>query len=280
MDYISDPGVRTNSGAPLLTPWTPRGMSNDAFKAQSAQDAHKAAVDTAVSKAEQTPTLSAGDSDKSFITGQIQGLMKRLQILQKLFSGNPKGMAQALTQIFKELRGLLKQYKDATGSEFSGADVAAASVTTAPANDNADAAPTTASTTDASTTDTTQAADPATTATAPASTDDTADAMPSASTPAVAAASYAEVDQALREAIGTDGLKFLDTLRGLISAIDQKMMTPARIQHAAHKSDKDEDQAFKDMDEQLKALNKDMSDMKDGISQDAPTLGTQVSVTA
>ena len=77
-------------------------------------DAHKDAVAAAVDRAEQTPSLSAGANSKSFVASQIQGLLKRLQILQKLYASDPKGMAQALTQIFKQLRGLLKDYKDAT----------------------------------------------------------------------------------------------------------------------------------------------------------------------
>lgn len=272
MNLVSDPGIRTNSGAPLLTPWTPRGMSVAAYNARSAQDAHKAVVALAVSKAEQAPTFAADDTSKSFVTSQIQGLMKRLQILQKLFSDNPKGMAQALTQIFKELRGLLKQYKDATGHDFAGADAAAESVTTTPASLNKDAAQTEATATDSANT---AASDGVTSA---AATNDAP--AGDASTPAVAAASYSEVEQGLREAIGNSGLHFLDMLRSLVATIDQKMMTPARIQHAAHTSDKDEDKAFTEMDDQLKGLNKDMSDMQDDIANAAPTLGLKLSVTA
>ncbi len=256
MDYISDPGVRTNSGAPLLTPWSARGMSDQALTAQQAKDAHAAAISTAVGKAEQTPTFSASASSQDFIKSEIQGLQKRLQILQKLFAGNPKGMAQAVTQIFKELRAALKAYKAATGQDFAGAD-AAAQVTTPAASSTAS--------TDTSTGDTP----------APAADDATAD--PTAKS---AAASYAEVDQALREAIGNDGLQFLDTLKGLLKFIDDKMLTPVRIHYATQKHDKDTDKAFKDMDDARKALDQDMSDMNDDISQDAPTLGLKLSTTA
>ena len=306
MDYISDPGIRTDSGAPLLTPWSARGMSDDAYAAQQAKDAHATAVSAAVAKAEQTPTLSAAGNSQDFITSEIQGLQKRLQVLQKLFASNPKGMAQALTQIFKELRAALKAYKAATGQEFAGADAAAAeavapaapsdvsssgtsstaSATPAtpaatdqpPATDATSAAPdpaTQAATPDASTT--TSAPDPS--STAPATTDDAA-AATDTPTAKAATASYAEVDQALREAIGTDGLRFLATLQGLLKAIDQKMETPAKIQHAVQKPDKDTDQAFKDMDDARKALDQDMSDMRDDISAGAPTLGLKVSVAA
>ena len=247
MDYMTDPGIRTNSGAPLLTPWSARGMSDAALTAQQAKDAHAAAIASAVGKAEQTPTFSASAGSEDFIKSEIQGLQKRLQILQKLFAGNPKGTAQALAQIFKELRAALKQYKAATGQDFAGADAAAAGVTT----------PTSPSSDTATTDDT--ATDPAAKA---------------------ATASYAEVDQALREAIGTDGLQFLDTLKALLKTIDDKMVAPARIQYATQKHDKATDQAFKDMDDARKALDQDMSDMQDDIGKEAPTLGTKLSMTA
>ena len=256
MDYISDPGIRTNSGAVLLTPWSARGMSDQALAAQQAKDVHAAAISTAVGKAEQTPTFSASASSEDFIKSEIQGLQKRLQILQKLFAGNPKGMAQALTQIFKELRAALKAYKAATGQDFAGADAAATQVTTP--------APSTSS------------SDTTTSGTPMPATDDTA-ADPAAK---AATVSYAEVDQALREAVGTDGMQFLDTLKGLLKFIDDKMLTPVRIQYATQKHDKDTDKAFKDMDDARKALDQDMSDMNDDISKDAPTLGLKLSTTA
>lgn len=283
MDYISDPGIRTNSGAPLLTPWSARGMSDTALAAQQAKDAHAAAVQTAVGKAEQTPKLSAAAGSQDFIRSEIQGLQKRLQVLQKLYAGNPKEMARALAQIFKELRADLKAYKAATGQDFEGADAAATAATTP-----APAASDTSST--AGSTDSVQASGTAQTDPAGASSDSTTDPAASASTTQdpttqdpttkAAVASYAEVDQALREAIGNDGLQFLDTLKGIISTIEQKMATPARIQYAAQKHDKDTDKIFKDMDDSEKALEQDMSDMRDDISHDAPTLGLKVSVAA
>ncbi len=262
MDYMTDPGVRTNSGALLLTPWSARGMSDDAFSAKQAKDVHADAITAAVAKAEQTPTFSASAGSEDFIKSEIQGLQKRLQILQKLFAGNPKGMAQAVTQIFKELRAALKQYKAATGQDFAGADAAAASVTPPPATATPSG--------DASTGD-----NPA--ATADTSATDTTSQDPLAK---AAIVSYAEVDQALREAIGNDGMQFLATLKGVLKFIDDKMLTPVRIQYATQKHDKDTDKAFKDMDDARKALDQDMSDMNDDISKDAPTLGLKLSTTA
>ena len=252
MDYMTDPGVRTDSGALLLTPWSARGMSDAAYAAQQAKQTHADLVSAAVAKAEQSPTFSATASSEDFIKSEIQGLQKRLQILQKLFAGNPKGMAQALTQIFKELRAALKQYKAATGQDFAGADAAATEATTPDASASSD--------------------------TSSASADDAQD--PSDPSAKAAAASYAEVDQAVREAIGTDGLQFLDTLKGLLKTIDDKMITPVRIQYATQKRDKATDEAFKDMDDARKALDQDMSDMQDDISKGAPTLGTKLSTTA
>lgn len=267
MDYISDPGLRTNSGAPLLTPWSARDMSDQALAAQQAKDAHAAAISTAVGKAEQTPTFSASASSEDFITSEIQGLQKRLQILQKLFAGNPKGMAEALAQILKELRTALKQYKAATGQDFAAADGAAASVTSPPASSTSSGDASTrgssASTADTSSPDTTS---PDTTSQDPLT--------------KAATVSYSEVDQALREAIGNDGMQFLTTLKGLLKFIDDKMLTPVRLQYATQKHDKDTDTAFKDMDEARKALDQDMSDMQDDIGKDAPALGTRLSTTA
>lgn len=267
MDYMTDPGVRTNSGALLLTPWSARGMSDAAFTTSQAKDAHAAAISTAVGKAEQTPTFSASASSEDFITSEIQGLQKRLQILQKLFAGNPRGMAQAVTQILKELRAALKQYRAATGQDFAAADGAAASVTAPPASSmspgDAATSDSSASTADTSSPDTTS---PDTTIRDPIA--------------KAATVSYSDVDQALREAIGNDGMQFLTTLKGLLTFIDDKMLTPVRIQYATQKHDKDTDKAFKDMDEARKALDQDMSDMRDDIVKDAPTLGLKVSTTA
>ena len=74
MDYISDPAIRTRTGAPLLTPWSARGMSNAAYASQTAKDAHTALVHIAISQAEQTPTFAASDSTKSTIVSKIQQL--------------------------------------------------------------------------------------------------------------------------------------------------------------------------------------------------------------
>ncbi|MGZ3305586.1 MAG: hypothetical protein ACXU8U_06965 [Asticcacaulis sp.] len=250
MDYISDPGVRTNSGAPLLTPWTPSGMSDGKYASQTAAAAHKAEVEAAVARAEQSSAFKASGNTRDFVRQRIEGIRKRLAILKKLFADDPKQMARALAQIFKELRAALKDYKAAGGQDFGAVDASASEVTQA----QTDAQP--------------KAADPKT----------GSDAVTLAGDPAKAAATYAEVDQGLRNAIATDSLSFLRDLGGLVNEIEDKMLSKAHLQAKARKPDKDTDEAIKDADEALKDLRKDMDDMRTGIGRSAPAAGLQLSV--
>jgi Sec-independent protein translocase protein TatA len=252
MDYISDPGVRTNSGAPLMTPWTPSGMSEGRYASLTAAAAHKAKVDASVARAEQSPAFKTSSSAQDFVRQRIEGIKKRLQILKKLFADDPKQMARALAQVFRELRAALKDYKAAGGQAFDASD-ASASEATQPQTETPEKA------TDEKAGGDAAAPDPG---------------------PAKAAATYAEVDQGIRNLIGQDGLSFLRDLGGLANEIEDKMLARAHIQAKARKPDKDTDEAMKDADEALKDLRKDMDDMRADIGRNAPAAGRQLSVAA
>jgi len=245
-----DAVIRTNSGAPLITPWSARGMSNDAYIAKVKTDEHKRAVQALAQKANDSPQNRSLDQSRDFVRQKIEGIRKRLQILKKLFSNNPKEMARALGQIFKELKAALKQYKELIGKE---ADVGVATL-----ESQASGTPTAPDAADGDT----SSANPQNAA-APASPDQDL---------------YTQAEQAVRDQWGQDALTFVKEIRGMVDEIEQKMLTPARIQHTAQKSDKDTDKVFEDAEKDLKDVRQSMDDMerdlKQGISLPGTTLDT------
>lgn len=291
-----DVTIRTNSGAPLITPWSARGMSNDKYNLLTKADEKKRTIETVASKAFESPVMKAADKDKSFIREKIEGIKKRLQILRKLFSGNPKEMAKALAQVFKELKAALKDYKAATDKEIGAsagavdammpADVAMAPPADATADDaskddtakDTDAAPEEASATDEPAQDPAVAIEQPTAAAEPA---------PPLADPAVAAAPhdekhalYGQIAEKVKTMAGEDGLEFTKEIKGLVQWIEDKMLTPARIQMKAKKPDKDTDKAFEDVDKELKALKKEMEDIERDIKREAPAVGQHLDVAA
>ncbi|HVZ28830.1 MAG TPA: hypothetical protein VG839_00445 [Asticcacaulis sp.] len=282
-----DTAIRTNSGAPLITPWSARGMSNDKYAAMAAVSARKSEVESAAQKAFDTPVMKAADKDKDYIRQRIEGIKQRLKILQKMYSGNPKQMAHALAQVFKELKAALKDYKAAVDKELgasrSATDAAlTAGVPAEPAAPQADsdkdetkkdAAPTDA---DAAQT-AEKAADPVQAETP---------APPEAQTPdapqpqAADTGLYTSVARKVQEMAGADGLDFVKEIKGLAQWIEDKLLAPARIQKAAQKPDKFTDNAFEDVEKTLKDLRHDMEDMERDIKQVAPGVGQNLDVAA
>jgi hypothetical protein len=283
-----DIAIRTNSGAPLITPWSARGMSNDRFNALAAADARKNQIDSAAQKAFDTPVMKAADKDKDFIRQRIESIKERLKILQKLYSGNPKEMAKALAQVFKELKAALKDYKAATAKEMGAGSAAVDATLTAgvpaepaatPQNDgDKNQAKTDTTTADTDTTPTTdKTADP-TQPDAPAASD--AKTPDSPQPQATDAGLYNSVTQKVQEMAGSDGLDFVKQIKGLAQWIEDKLLGPARIQKAAQKPDKDTNDAFEDVEKTLKDLRQDMEDMERDIKQAAPGIGQNLDVAA
>jgi hypothetical protein len=137
-----DTYIRTNSGAPLITPRSARGMSDGKYARLTAANAKKTEVQTDAFKAFEAPQMKSAETSKSNVRQKLQAIAKRLQILKKLFAGNPKETAKALAQVFKELKAALKEYKAATDKELGGSD-AAVSATPPAGTTTADTADTT-----------------------------------------------------------------------------------------------------------------------------------------
>lgn len=110
--------IYTNSGAPLITPWSARGMSNEKYAALQVKEAKKHEVEADAAKVFDQPSMKVDDKQRNFLRTKIENIVKRLKILQKLFSGDGREMARALTQIFKELKAALKAYKELAGKEL------------------------------------------------------------------------------------------------------------------------------------------------------------------
>jgi hypothetical protein len=262
-----DTYIRTNSGAPLITPWSARGMSNDKYAALAAADARKSKIESAAQKAFDTPVMKAADKDKDYVRQRIEGIKQRLKILQKMYSGNPKQMAHALAQVFKELKAALKDYKAAIDKEMRASTSAVDATLTAdvPAEP---AAPAESAKTDSDKTD------------APKDGDTDAAQASAQAQAADGAGLYASVEKKVQEMAGTDGLDFVKEIKGLTQWIEDKLLAPARIQKAAQKPDKFTDNAFEDVEKTLKDLRHDMEDVERDIKLVAPGVGQNIDVAA
>jgi hypothetical protein len=250
---------------------------------QQASDARKAEIATDKAKAMSSPIFKGAESQKTQAKAKVQQILEWLKIVKKLYANDPKGMAKALAQVFKDLKSAVKAYKDAGGQEMSASGAAAGSAMAgAPASDaaqpdaksdddarTAEADPATGGEAKAAETATTGGVDPA-----------TADA---AADPAKAATDGAGLYQAvvgeIRKAVGEDGLDFLKQVRSVTNEI-VKLVDTARGQAAVRKHDKDTDKAFEDLDKSLKSLRDEMDSMEQDIRREAPTAGMTLDVAA
>ncbi len=278
-----DTSIRTNSGAPLITPWSPRGMSTDKFNAIAAADARKSKIESAAQKAFDLPVMKAADKDKNYIRQRIEGIKERLKILQKMYSGNPKQMAHALAQVFKELKAALKDFKAATDREMGASSSAADAAQTA----GVPAEPAAPPKDDAEQDDADKAKADDAAQTAPAQAEAAPETKQAETAPADAQPQtkdptglYTAVDRKVKEIAGDDGLDFLKLVKGLVKQIEEKLLAPARIQKAAQKPDKSTNEAFEDVEKTLKDLHKDMEDMDRDIKQAVPGIGQKLDIAA
>ncbi len=269
---------------------------------QQAADARREAVDGAVSNALSSDSLKPDESVKAMARSQVQALIDRVNILKKLYAGNPREMAQALAQVFKELKAALKAYQQATGDELgmagdlatggmaqaqasqAAAPPTAAPQATAPEDTSAPAQYDATQSQTAATTDgappgpaaPTESSDAAET---PGSTD-APSAAPAAAAPTSAGAlSYAAVNQGVREAVGRDEQSFISDVRGLAQALSD-ILASARIQAKGAKPDKVTTKAFEDADKQYASLEHALDDADRDLHNAVPTLGLHLSVAA
>ncbi len=243
----------------------PRGMSVERFNAQQAADQKKAAITKAAGERLSAPKNDGAEQTKARVREEIKEIRKRLNILKSLYANNPKEMAKALAQVFKELKAAIKEYKAALKSEMDNAGDAG--VTAIPAEPMpAPAADTAEKPED----------DEATKADAPAD----PEAKNDTATPADPTAPYGAVETAAKTMVGEDGLNFTKEIRALVNLIEQKLLTPARIQKQMMKPDKAMDDAFKEVEDQLKALRKEMEDTDRDLKAEAPMAGMHLDIAA
>lgn len=249
-----------------------RGMSNEKYAVLKKADDHQKELSAKVGRVMENPGMKAADETKNRVREKLQKIVERLKILKKLFSGNPKEMARTMTQVMKELKAALKEFKAATKDQMDLSASAAAAVVPPPTTGVALPAETTAK--DDDTTDSKAESDgEATQAAAEAGTE--------AETPAATGTvSYDELLGGVRKAIADDGLQFLKELRGLVDYIDEKLLMPTRLWKAAQKPDKDTDKVFEDMEKELKELRKAMREMERDLKQGAPDAGMVLDIVA
>lgn len=252
----------------------PRGMSVERSQALEAADKKKAAVAKAASDLLRAPKNDGAEQSKSRVREQIQEIRKRLNILKSLYANNPREMAKALAQVFKELKAAIKEYKAALKSEMdnagdTGVTAMPAETTAAPAADTAEKpASEDSATADASgpEKDVTSEADPGSKGDTVAQGDPTAP--------------YGAVASAAKTMVGEDGLSFTKEIRALVDLIEQKLLAPARIQKQMMKPDKATEEAFKQVEDQLKALRKEIADTDRDLKTEAPMAGMHLDIAA
>ncbi|EGF92204.1 hypothetical protein ABI_06370 [Asticcacaulis biprosthecium C19] len=251
-----------------------RGMSNEKYLALKKADDHQKELQSKVGKVFDNEQMKAHTERKNRVRQKLEKLMEHLKILRKLFSGNPKEMARALTQVFKDLKAALKEFKDATKGQMDLSFSASAAVVPPPTDSAAQSdvkdGDTDADKADAETEATAETAEPeaeSVPASASATTED-----PNATV------THDELVGAVRREIGQDGLKFLKELKAILAHIEEKMLQPARLQKAAQKPDKDMDKVFEAMDEELKELLKEMKDMERDLKQGVAETGTVLDI--
>jgi hypothetical protein len=241
--------------------------------AKQAADTRKALIETDKAKAMASPVFKAPESQKQQARAKLQQIMEWLKIVKKLYANDPKGMAKALAQVFKDLKSAVKAYKDAGGQEMAMSGEAA----------GAAVAPGPAAASDAPKDDTDNqgetdpAAEPAA-ATPQEPSTEPAESSPAAATPGGSSV-YDAVAGEMRKSIGEDGLDFVKQVRGIVNKVTELLDT-ARGQAAIRKRDKDTDKAFGDTDKALKSLYEEIDSMEQDIRRQAPTAGMRLDVAA
>lgn len=231
---------------------------------KQAAEARKAEVASDAAEVRAGPRFAASESRKSQAKAKLQQVREWLKIVRKLFAQNPKGMARALAQVFKDLKTAVEAYRDAGGQEMGASGEAAGAVL-------------------ASSPPTGEAAgqDSAPDAGEKHSGDGGATDAPS-EPPARAAdgaSLYDAVVGEVRKQVGEDGLDFIKQVRGMVDDI-QKLLETARGQAAVRRRDKDTDETFEEADKALKDLNDSMEQMARDIRRDAPAAGMTLSIAA
>jgi hypothetical protein len=253
---------------------------------KQAEEARRSEVSADAAKVRSSPRFEASETRKAQARAKLQQVREWLKIVRKLYAENPKAMARALAQAFKELKAAVQSFKDAGGQDMSSSGDAVGAVLRSTANDKTeDLKADKAATADAGD-DGSFAAGDAPGDAGPDSGEDKAAprADPAPEAEAVRAAFegrslYDAVVSEVRRQLGEDGLAFLKEVREMVRDIGRLLET-AKGQAAIRRPDKDTEKAFEETDEARKELDALMDDMEGEIRRDAPTAGMRLSIAA
>lgn len=241
---------------------------------KQAQEARKAEVSADAARVRASPRFETSENRKSQARARLQQVREWLKIVRKLFAQDPKGMARALAQAFKDLKSAVQAFKDAGGQEMGTTADVVGGVLASSSSQSAGEPPT-----DKALGEEAGGAHetPSEPALPPRADSDGAD---EAARSAIEGRSlYDQVVGQVRKELGEDGLGFVREVRGLVEDI-RKLLETARGQATIRRPDKDTSKALEDADKALKALHDGMDDMEAEIRRDAPTAGLRLSIAA
>ena len=253
---------------------------------KQAEEARRSEVSADAAKVRSSPRFEASETRKSQARAKLHQVREWLKIVRKLYAENPKAMARALAQAFKELKAAVQSFKDAGGQEMGSSGDAVGAVLTSAAKDKAGEVKADKAATAAPGDREPVAAGDGSGDAGPGSGGDEAapGAGPAPEAEAVRAAFegrslYDAVVSEVRRQLGEDGLEFLKEVREMVRDIGRLLET-AKGQAAIRRPDKDTEKAFEETDEARKELNALMDDMEGEIRRDAPTAGMRLSIAA
>ena len=261
-------------------------------RSEAAKAERKRTIDSEKAEAMASPRLDGLESRKAQAKARIQQVVEWLKSVRKLYAQDPKGMAKALAQAFKDLKAAVKSYREAGGQEMAmSGELAGAAISNngSPDRSAGEGAPKEAAPQESSQSsgdEAVQEANEAVTAQAAPEGDELQDAPDedlSRSAPALEepgrAGLYEAVVAEVRKALGEDSLDFIKQVRGLAIEIT-KLLDAARGQAAIRRRDKDTDKAMEEADKTLKELHEELDTMEQDIHREAPTAGMRLSIAA
>jgi hypothetical protein len=240
----------------------------------------KRTIDSEKAEAMASPRLDGLESRKAQAKARIQQVVEWLKIVRKLYAQDPKGMAKALAQAFKDLKAAVKSYREAGGQEMAmSGDLAGAALANnrSPDRTAGAEAPKEAAAQDSPP----PSGEEANRASKGAEAASEADLSRSSEGPDEPgrAGLYEAVVAEVRKALGEDSLDFVKQVRGLVIEIT-KLLDAAKGQAAIRSKDKDTDKAMEEVDKTLKDLHEELDTMEQDIHREVPTAGMRLSIAA
>lgn len=258
-------------------------------RAEAARAERKRLIESEKSEAMASPRLDGLESRKAMAKAKIQQVVEWLKIVRKLYAQDPKGMAKALAQAFKDLKAAVKSYREAggqemaMGGELAGAAIANNSSPEKSAREGAQKEVASQEPPPTSADETVPAPEAIEAPQADVEPQDAPDDDPSPSAQVSdepgRAGLYEAVVAEVRKAIGEDSLDFIKQVRGLANEIT-KLLDAARGQAAIRRKDKATDEAMEEADKTLKDLHEELDTMEQDVHREAPAAGMRLSIAA